>query len=413
MSRTYLQRLVDPLLDELLAEFPAVLLVGPRATGKTTTALRHAKTIVQLDDPAQAAAFRADPGAALRALEEPVLVDEWQVVPEVLGAIKRTVDRTPSPGRYLITGSVRAVLDGQSWPLTGRAIRVQMSGLVEREIQGHSTATTPLDVIATGRLDDLSVPTEPPDLRDYVELALRSGFPDAVLREGERSQRRWLDGYVEELLTRDVEEQAPGRDPARLRRYLEVLALNTAGTPDRTKLSTAAGIAPDTAVAYDRLLTNLLVVDTIPAWSSRRIKRHARAAKRFVVDPGVVGAVLGLDVSGVMRDGDLLGRVIETFVAAQLRAEVPLSDQRPRLHHLRTEKGRQEIDMLIEYGGGRIVAIEVKAGSAPTMHDARHLVWLRDQIGDRFVAGLVLHTGPGMFDLAERVAALPICALWS
>ena len=116
----YRQRLMDPLLAEMLSELPALLLVGPRATGKTTTAARHAKTIVRLDREAEAAAFRADPDAALRDLPEPVLLDEWQTTPEVLGAVKRAVDVDSRPGRYLLAGSVRADLETETWPGTGR-----------------------------------------------------------------------------------------------------------------------------------------------------------------------------------------------------------------------------------------------------------------------------------------------------
>jgi hypothetical protein len=102
----YLPRLVDNLIRELLNELPAVLVVGPRAAGKTTTAARHAVTLVRLDRPAEAAAFRADPDAALASFDEPVALDEWQEVPTVLGAVKRAVDEDPRPGRFLLTGSV-------------------------------------------------------------------------------------------------------------------------------------------------------------------------------------------------------------------------------------------------------------------------------------------------------------------
>ena len=118
-----------------------------------------------------------------------------------------------------------------------------------------------------------------------------------------------------------------------------------------------------------------------------------------------------VDRAAVLRDGDLLGRVLDTFVAAQLRVEVSLRP-RARLFHLRTEAGRQEIDLLVDLGGGRLIAIEVKAGSAPTVRDARHLVWMRDIIGKGFVGGIVFHTGRSVFPLEERIAALPICALW-
>ena len=94
----YLSRIVDPLLDELVGQLPAIFITGPRATGKTTTAARRAATVVRLDREAEAAAFRADPDAALRGLPEPVLLDEWQVVPGVLGAVKRAVDADPQAG---------------------------------------------------------------------------------------------------------------------------------------------------------------------------------------------------------------------------------------------------------------------------------------------------------------------------
>lgn len=118
----YHPRSADRLIGDLLGELPALLIVGPRACGKTTTASRHAATIVRLDRPAEAVAFRADPDAALRGLDEPVLLDEWQAAPEVLGAVKRAVDTDPRPGRYILTGSVRADRPGQA-PVDGCASR--------------------------------------------------------------------------------------------------------------------------------------------------------------------------------------------------------------------------------------------------------------------------------------------------
>src|SRR3990172_6039302 len=103
----YIDRRADLLLAELLSDVPAVLISGPRAVGKTTSAVRAAGTVVRLDPAADAGAFRADPDAALRGLREPILLDEWQEVPDVLGAVKRAVDDDPHPGRFLLTGSVR------------------------------------------------------------------------------------------------------------------------------------------------------------------------------------------------------------------------------------------------------------------------------------------------------------------
>jgi len=127
---------------------------------------------------------------------------------------------------------------------------------------------------------------------------------------------------------------------------------------------------------------------------------------------GLIAAELRIEAADVMRDGDLLGRVLETFVAAQLRPELAVSASRPRLHHLRTEQGRHEIDLLGELAGGRLVGIEVKAGASPRPDDAKHLAWLRDELGERFARAVVLHTGPRMYELGEKIVAAPICSLW-
>lgn len=104
--------------------------------------------------------------------------------------------------------------------------------------------------------------------------------------------------------------------------------------------------------------------------------------------------------------------MIDTFVAAQIRPELTAAKSRPRWYHLRDKNGRHEIDVVIEYGGGRLAGIEIKSTAAPARGDARHLEWLRDEVGDRFVAGVVLHTGPNAFELADRVVAAPISTLW-
>jgi uncharacterized protein len=408
----YTPRLVERRLARLFEELPAMLITGPRATGKTTTARRHAASVVRLDRPAEAAAFRADPDAALRAQPEPLLLDEWQAVPGVLGAVKRAVDDDPRAGRFLLTGSVRGDIDAETWPGTGRLVRTMMYGLTLRELANRLDGATFVERLASDDLDAFALPPDPPDLRGYVELALRGGYPEPVLRLSEEARRAWLDGYLEQLLTRDAEALDGLRDPARLRRYFQALALSSAGLAEHKTLYDAADVNRKTAVAYEQLLTNLFVLDRVPAWTTNRLTRLVRAPKRYLVDPSLAAAALGLDTPAVMRDGDLLGRMIDTFVVAQLRPELELAAARPSLFHLREKSGRREVDLVAELAAGDVVAVEVKATAAPDADDARHLVWLRDVLGERFLGGAVLHTGPRPFRLAERVLALPICAIW-
>jgi len=407
----YVVRMADGAIRSLLDSLPALLIVGPRATGKTTTARRHAASMVRLDRPAEAVAFRADPDAALGRLAEPALLDEWQSVPEVLGAVKRAVDDDPHPGRFLLTGSVRADLTADAWPGTGRLVRVPMLGLTMRERLGRPDGPGFVERLAAGPPEALTTPGELPDLAGYLELALAGGFPDAVVGPAGAERRLWLESYLDQLLTRDAGGLSR-RDPARLRRYFEALALNSAGTADHKTLYDAAGIDRKTADAYEALLVNLLVLELVPAWYENRLSRLVKAPKRYVTDASLIGAALRIDVTGVMRDGDLLGRVLDTFVVAQLRPEVALSPGRPRLYHVREKDGRREIDLLAEIDARQVVAFEVKATASPGRDDGRHLAWLRDQLGERFVAGAVLHTGPGRLALGPRIWALPIAAIW-
>jgi uncharacterized protein len=411
MCATYRQRLVDPLLDELLAELPAVLLVGPRASGKTTTAARRANSIVRLDIPAEAAAFRADPDGFLRDLPGPVLIDEWQAVPESFGAVKRAVDADPAPGRFLLTGSAYGDVEGATAAGTGRIVRLPLAGMTERELDGDVAAPSFLDQLARGSFEMLGIGGL--GLRDYVRSALRSGFPEALSLESDRARTLWLEGYVAQITTRDATGTVGLRDPTRLRRYLEAYALNSAGIVDATTLYEAAGINKKTASAYERILENVFVTETVPAWTSNRLKRLMLSGKRYVTDPGVMAAVLQLDAETIMRDSRLLGQIIDTFLVAQLRGELSVAQTRPRIYHLRQRDGGREVDIVLELGGGRLIGIEVKAGATVERHDARHLTWLRDQIGERFVAGVVFHTGPHAFPLADRIAALPISAIWN
>ncbi len=406
----YVPRLVDPLLAELVAEHPAILLTGPRACGKTTSAMRLAATTVRLDVPARAAVFAADPDAALRTLTDtPILLDEWQEVPGILGAVKRAVDEGSAPGRFILSGSVRAPFGQASWPGTGRLVGLAMTVLSVRERAGRISGASLLERLSGGH--NVVLPAETPDLPGYVELALMGGFPEPALSLGQSARARWHAGYVEQLLGRDIASLGAAADTPRLASYLRAYALGSAGVSDHATIFGAAGVNRRTAERYEALLEALFLVESIPAWTTNRLKRMVRQPKRVLVDTGLWGSIVGVGAGEVLADGDLLGRVLETFVISQLRAELPRTP-RARLHHLRTEAGRHEVDLVVELGGQKILGIEIKATAAPRADDARHLAWLRDQMDERFTLGVVLHTGPSVYPLGDRLLAVPICALW-
>lgn len=410
---TYFPRAFDETVEALLAIHPALLVTGPRATGKTTTARQFARSVIELDRPEVALAVAADPDAALDGLARPTLIDEWQVVPEILGAVKRTVDRDGARGQFIVTGSVRGDLDSPTWPGTGRLVRLDMFGLTPAELSRSAPKTPLLDRISTGDLSELRIPSEAHNLRSYLALALASGFPEPALRLKKQADRaRWLASYVEQLLTRDVAALDGKRDPTRLRRFFEVYALHSAGVADVSSLATDAGISRATADAYDHVLQNLFVAHHLPAWWSNRLKRLARSPKRVLVDAALVAAALRVDIAAIMLDANLMGRVLETFAVSQLRVDLSRCESQPRLFHLRDQDGRHEVDVVVEYGGGRVIGFEIKASAAPKPTDAKHLAWLAAELGDRFLGGVVLHSGSRKFPLGERIVAAPLSCLW-
>ncbi|MBI4728638.1 MAG: DUF4143 domain-containing protein [Acidobacteria bacterium] len=281
-----------------------------------------------------------------------------------------------------------------------------------RERFGDPTAPSVIDRLIDEGAEALGDARSTLDLRDYVEMALGSGFPEAALGRPPDECALWLASYLGQLATRDVKEAHPRRDPDRLRRFLEAFAANTAGVFEDKTLYEAAAVNRKTAIAYEQLFKNLLVVEWTSAWATNRLKRLIRSPKRYLTDAGLLGPLLLVGTAQVLRDGDLLGRVLDTFVAAQLRAELEVAASRGRLFHLRTRDQRQEVDLVIETPQG-ILGFEVKATASPSLRDARHLRWLKEQLGPGFRLGIVLHTGPRPFELDEGIVAAPISALWS
>lgn len=408
----YLRRHVDDELDLLLQELPAVLLTGPRACGKTTTAGRRACSVMRLDRGTEAAAFRAAPDAVLAAQRPPVLLDEWQSVPESMGAIKRAVDAGAAAGSYLVTGSVRARLGSAGWPATGRVVPLPLYGLTVAELTDATRAASFVES-CFGTDDPPAERLDPaPTLVDDLGHAMRGGFPEAV-NLSDRARSAWYDGYVEQLVRHDVPEIADVRSSAGLEAVLRAVALNTAGLPAMTTLADAARLDHRTVRAYLDVLDDLRIVERTPAWATNRLSRLLKTPKYYVLDPGMAVALAGDSLASLVRDADRLGRIVDTFVAAQLRPLVRLCSPQVRMYHLRDTNGDREVDIVLESAAGNVVGLEVKAAETVHARDARHLAWLRDRLGDRFRRGVVLHTGSTTFPLGDRLWAIPVARLWT
>ena len=177
-------------------------------------------------------------------------------------------------------------------------------------------------------------------------------------------------------------------------------------------MARAAGVDRRTLLGYQEMLTVLRLADDAPAWHSNRLKRLTSMPKRYLTDSGLAAWLMGADRQSLKRNSDARGRIIDTYVAAQLRAEVEVSAGRVQMFHMRTQGGEHEIDLVVEFGR-RLAAFEVKTSSAPGPRDARHIAWLRDRLPpDRFAGGVVFHTGGHRYRLGDGMEAVPIAGLW-
>lgn len=394
--------------DFLLRTFAAVLVTGPRAVGKTTSMRHLTRTHLDLSVPAVRDAVAADPDAALDGLDDSVLIDEWQEVPEVVNAVKRSVDRDPTPGRFVLTGSVRGPIETATWGGTGRLIRVRMFGLSQAEVEDR--AGNPIDAAfsAPGRMARVGMVEL--NRNDYLDRVVAGGFPSSFALD-ERARSLWFRSYLTELIERDAVTVAGLREPAKLRAVLGVVAARSAQEHKPESMYGEAGVAKTTLYTHLDLLENLQVLIRLPAWAPSRLRRLIHASKLHLTDSGMAASVLGVNAKALRLHGVLAGALLETFVVGELLRQATTALLPVDLFHLRTQDGN-EVDVVAVAADGRVVGFEVKAAAKATGSDSRGLRWLRDRLGDAFAAGYVLHTGPLSQPLDERIWAVPIAALW-
>lgn len=419
----YLPRIVDGELDELLAGLPAIALEGPKAVGKTETALQRAKTVYRLEDNAERAIAEADPARLLTG-GAPVLIDEWQRLPESWDLIRRAVDDGAAPGRYLVTGSASgAGLATHSGAGRIVTLRMRPMSLTER---GVSSASISLRALLTGSRPALEGETRM-GLADYVTEIVGSGFPGLRGMTG-RALRAQLDGYIRRIVDRDFDEVGRQvRKPTVLRSWMAAYAAASSTTASYEAIRDAATSghsekpAKATTIPYRDVLQRLWIVDPVPAWLPRRtrIARLAAPPKHQLADPALAAELLGVDAEALLnaqpidtptpRDGPLLGALFESLVTLDVRVYAQAGEA--RVAHLRTWRGEREVDLIVERRDGRVLAIEVKLTRVPRDDDVRHLRWLRDELGHDLLDAVVITTGPAAYRRRDGIGVIPAALL--
>ena len=423
---SYLLRVVDQELDDLFSPddgLAAVALEGPKAIGKTETALRRAKTTFRLDDPGEVEILRADPKRLTRGVR-PILVDEWQRFPSSWDVVRRAVDRDRAGGQFLLTGSASPI-ELPTHSGAGRIVTLRMRPLSMAE-RGLGAPTVSIAHLLQGGRPPVDGSSRIA-LEHYAEEIVASGFP-AIRKLSPRARRVELDGYVERITERDFEEMGRRvRNEGALRRWMAAYAAATSTTASYEVIRGAATPGEGdkankiTLMGYRKVLEQLWIIDQVPAWLPTRnhLSRLGSAPRHHLADPALAARLLGVDAGALIanapvvptipRDGTLLGALFESLAVLSVRVYAQASGA--RVGHLRTHSGEHDIDIIVERDDGRIIAIEVKLAEVPDNRDVRHLAWLSEQLGTDLLDAVVITTGPEAYRRKDGIAVVPLALL--
>jgi uncharacterized protein len=412
------RRLIDVAGARFLEE-PVLILNGPRTVGKSTLldqlAGRLGRPVIDCDDPATRSAMRADPGRFVESAE-PVLIDEYQHVPELLEAIKAQLNRDLRPSRYVLAGSTRyAAVPAAAQALTGRVDIIPVLPLTQGEIDGV-TETFVTRLLDGDGIEGLS-PDAPAATRDeYARRSTSGGMPVALRRRPGRSRSRWFANYVDLVVDKDVMDISRVRQREMLPRLLGQLAARSGQVLNITPVASAIGLERSTAENYVKLLEAVFLIYRLPAWGTTLGSRVVKHAKVHMVDSGVMAWLLSLTPQKIAQsDPSTLteyGHLLETFAVGEILKQVSWSDAPVTVGYFRTESG-DEVDLVLERDDGQVIAFEIKAGTRVSGEDLRGLRLLKDRLGPRLQEAVILYSGQYAYRHEDWAWILPLSQIWT
>lgn len=397
-------------IREALDDTRVVLVNGARQCGKSTLVAQvgseRAAEWRSLDNALIRQAAHEAPADFVQS-DELLIIDEIQRDPELLLSIKETVDADPRPGRFLLTGSAR-ILGLRSLPdtLVGRMETVELWPLSQGEMDGSPDGF--VDSLFELRTSFKHYSNE--TRKGYVDRVIRGGFPESLAREGKR-RARFLQSYVSDLINRDVIQLAAIEQTAKMRALTRLLADRTGQLLVLNNLANELELSRGTVDKYLALLEEVFLIKRIPAWTRNVGSRAISTPKAAFVDSGVATSLLSLDAKALNDVGGPLGPLLEGFVMMEIARQLSWSEQVVEMYHFRN-RDKVEVDLVLENARGEVVALEVKAGSTVRADDFNGLKHLEERLGDKFLLGAVLHTGPDTMPFGSKMRAIPIASIW-
>jgi predicted AAA+ superfamily ATPase len=407
MRRRYIPRALEPVLRKAASQFPAVVLTGPRQSGKTTL-LKHvfgdASGYVSLEPPDVRAAAAADPRGFLEMHPAPVIFDEVQYAPDLLPYIKERIDdRRDTHGQYFLTGSQNLLLTEQATEsLAGRAAMLRLLPVSQREEFGRSLDPLPWEPKKRNPAANRIAPS------DLWKSFLRGGYPELVA-EPERDISLWQSSYVQTYLERDVRSLRQVGDLISFQSFLRALAARAGQLLNLTDVARDLGVAVNTAKAWLSVLEATFQVIVLRPYHANVGKRLVKTPKVYFTDTGMLCYLAGLKDADHAAAGPLGGAIFETAVLLQIVKAFVNRGEEPQIYFWRTSAG-VEVDLVVE-AGGKLIPIEVKLSATPRPAMASGIRTFQEDLGEKAGLGFVIHPGDVRLPLAPKVVALPLAEL--
>lgn len=412
-----LRRNIEERVLMALSDTPVTLIQGARQVGKSTllsmVCAQLDSRLVTLDDPSTLGAARSDPISFANQYPAGTLaIDEVQLCPELLRAVKLCVDEDRRPGRFILTGSANLLhVAGANESLAGRVETLTLHPLSQGEVMGRQE-----DFVAAILRDDplrLLQGARGLSREQYAAIVAAGGYPDALRRDGRR-RRAYFENYLSGVLDHDAVELSSLAHLDKLGALFQVISAQTSGELVNRSVAGLVGIPESSLHGYIRLLRDLYLINELPAWGRNTVRRAVARRKVHLADTGLAAYINRLDEQSLSNvlNGEAFGPLLETLVASELFKQQSWSAQDFSLFHYR-DKDKREVDLVIEAFDRRLVAIEVKASRTVSQHDFAGMKVMREAVKDRFHCGIVLYTGSEAMPFGPDLFAAPVSAVWS
>lgn len=405
MSQSYITRTLEPVLKRAVEEFPALVLTGPRQSGKTTL-LKHLFErqyhYISLEAPDVRAAANEDPRGFLEMHPAPVIFDEVQHAPGLLPYIKENIDADRNrKGQYLLTGSQHLlVMEKITESLAGRTAVLKLLPLSRREAEGRPKDPLPWQPNKVQQENKASTMSGSQIWTDF----LRGSYPEPTA-EPDRDIQLWHSAYVQTYLERDVRTIRQVGDLSQFQIFLRALAARSAQLLNLAELARDLGVAVNTVKAWLSVLEAGYQIIVLRPYFANIGKRLVKTPKVFFMDTGTLCYLSGLKDPEHAAAGPMGGAILETAVFSEIVKTITHQGIEPEIYFWRTSAGA-EVDFVI-HNEGRLVPIEVKLSATPRPAMARAIRSFQEDLGNRSAAGYVVHPGGVRLPLAPKVTALP------